>query len=116
MPIYEYRCETCRRRVERFFKNLADAASPTCTHCGGSSLTRLMSRVTVIKSWGSSLASPENLMDDIDENDPVAMQSWMRRIKEELGDESPELNEMDMLDAGVSPSDFHDHGEGEELF
>ena len=108
MPIYEYRCGGCSRRVEIFFRSFSGAHSPSCPNCGSSSLTRLVSRVTVVKSWGSSLASPD-AMGEVDENDPEAMGGWMRRIKEEMGVENPELDEMDMMDAGISPHDDHGH-------
>ena len=107
MPIYEYRCESCHRKVELFFRTVSQADAPVCPQCGGASLTRLVSRVTVVKSWGSTLAGPESF-GDVDEDDPEAMQAWMRRIKEGMGDEHPELNEMDLMDAGISPHD-HDH-------
>jgi hypothetical protein len=57
----------------------------------------------VVKSWGSTLNPPESLMEGVDENDPKAMMDWMKRVKGELGDEAPELDELDMMDAGVSP-------------
>ena len=117
MPIYEYRCQECRRRVEVLVKTFsAAAATPACPRCGSDKLRRLVSRVTVIKSWGSSLydGGMESL-DDVDENDPEAMQGWMRRVRAEMGDDTGDLSELDMLDLGITPDDdhghFHDHGD-----
>ena len=115
VPIYEYRCQDCRRRVEVLTKTFsAAAATPACPRCGGDKLRRLVSRVTVIKSWGSSLydGGMESL-DDVDENDPEAMQSWMRRVRSEMGDDTGDLSELDMLDLGVTPDDDHGHNHGD---
>ena len=115
MPIYEYRCQECRRRVEVLVKTFSAAATtPACPRCGSKELQRLVSRVTIIKSWGSSLmdGGMESL-GDVDEEDPQAMQSWMRRLRGEMGDESGDLNELDMLDLGIAPDEgdhFHDDG------
>ena len=113
MPIYEYRCQDCRRRVEVLVKTFsADATTPSCPRCGSAQLHRLISRVTVIKSWGSSLydGGMESL-GDVDENDPQEMQAWMRRMRVEMGDDTGDLSEMDMLDLGIAPDEgdhFHD--------
>lgn len=108
MPIYEYRCRKCESKVELFFRSFSSAESPACPNCGAISLTRLISRVTVVKSWGNSLISP-NAMGEVDEDDPEAMAGWMKRIKEDMGVENPHLDELDLMDAGISPHD-HDHG------
>ena len=113
MPIYEYRCGGCNCKVEIFFRSFSGADSASCPNCGSTSLTRLISRVTVVKSWGGSLVSPGD-MGEVDEDDPEAMQGWMRRIKEEMGVENPELDEMDLMDAGISPHD-HDDDHGHDL-
>ena len=34
MPIYEYACEKCRRRIERIQK-VSDPPCKKCPHCGG---------------------------------------------------------------------------------
>jgi hypothetical protein len=65
----------------------------------------------VVRSWGNTPDPPESLLDGVDEDDPEAMQGWMKRIKQELGDDAPELNELDLLDAGISPGDT---GAGDE--
>lgn len=45
MPIYEYECPACRRRVSLFFRSLATVeADPACPRCGARGLTRRMSR------------------------------------------------------------------------
>ena len=50
MPIYEYECHDCRRRVSLLVLRPSAAPPPTCPRCGGSALSRLMSRFATVKS------------------------------------------------------------------
>ena len=87
MPIYEYRCEDCGRRSS--FLVLKGDFRPVCKSCGGGNLTRLISRVTFLRSeqdrW-ERLADPSRL-GDLDENDPRSMARWMKMMGKELGDD-----------------------------
>ncbi len=47
MPIYEYRCADCQRKVSVFFRSFATVGDPACPRCGGSKLERLFSRVVM---------------------------------------------------------------------
>lgn len=89
MPIYEYECGDCRRRVSLLVRNLAAAAAPACPRCGGSRLTRLMSRFATVKSEDARL---ESLADsasfgDLDENDPASVARFMKKMGREFGDD-----------------------------
>ena len=108
MPIYEYRCEACNRRLELFFRSYEQSQSPLCSSCGSASPTRLVSRVTVVKSWGGSMGDPGDF-GDVDEDDPRAMEQWMMDVKRGMGDPDPHLNELDMMDGGIDAHP-HDHG------
>src|SRR5437899_6141023 len=57
MPIYEYRCADCRRRVSLFYQTFtaASGATPTCPNCGSTNLSRLVSRVFQLKSEDAQL-------------------------------------------------------------
>jgi putative FmdB family regulatory protein len=121
MPIYEYRCHDCRRRVNLFYRSFAAIEDdPTCPRCGGTRLTRLISRVAVVRSEESrldALADPSAL-GDLDENDPKSMARWMRKMSAEAGEEMPpEFGEViDRLESGQSPEEIEesmpDLGEG----
>lgn len=109
MPIYEYRCHSCRRRVSIIWRSFAEAeqGQPVCPRCGGGPLTRLISRVRVIRSMGGSLddlTDPSSLA-DLDENDPRSMARLMRRMADETGEElGPEMEEViGRLEAGEDP-------------
>lgn len=112
MPIYEYVCHDCRRRVSIFWRTFSEAESgtPQCPRCQGTHLTRLVSRVSVVRSEESrldDLADPSNLP-DLDENDPRSIARWMRKMSSELGEDlGPEFDEViDRLEAGQSPEEI----------
>ncbi|MEJ5199823.1 MAG: zinc ribbon domain-containing protein [Anaerolineae bacterium] len=109
MPIYEYTCLDCKRRVSLLWRSFADAESrqAVCPRCGGTNLTRLISRVSVVRSEESrldSLADPSNLS-GLDENDPKSLARFMRKMANETGEDlGPEFTEVvERLEAGEDP-------------
>ncbi len=109
MPIYEYRCHDCRRRVSILWRSLSEAESgeARCPRCGGTRLTRLVSRVAVLRSEEARL---DALMDtdglgDLDENDPKSIARWMRKMSKEIGEDAGEEFEevVGRLEAGQTP-------------
>jgi len=124
MPTYEYRCSNCGRRVSIFqtFKEYGEEPVH-CPKCGGENLTRLISRVRVLRSEESrldSIADP-SAWNGFDENDPQAMARMMRKMGNEMGEEMPpEFDEVvDRLESGENPEDIErdmpDLGGGTEL-
>lgn len=112
MPIYDYYCRTCRRRVSLFYRTLsaAAAAAPICPQCQGQELRRLVSRVAVVKSEEARLdaLSDPSMLDGFDEEDPRALARMMRRMSDELGEGmDPEFDEViDRLESGQAPEDI----------
>lgn len=91
MPIYEYRCEACGRKVSVLAKRMGEEAD-RCPRCGGRPLVRLYSRFALARSEESRL---ERLADDatlsgLDENDPKSVARLMRRMGSELGEDAGE--------------------------
>lgn len=89
MPIYEYRCNQCKRRVSILVMKVGDQQGLSCTFCKSKDLTRLFSRFATIRSEESrleSLADPSNLA-GLDENDPKSMARWMKKMGRELGED-----------------------------
>lgn len=117
MPIYEYRCRDCKRRVQILTLRASEKVDPLCDRCGGRNLDRLMSRFALSRSEESrldSLADPSSFA-DVDENDPRSVARWMRRMGKELGDEvgGPEFDEMvDELESGEEPDASEGNGGG----
>ncbi len=109
MPVYEYRCHGCKRRVSVFFRSFNAVSEPVCPQCGSTQLTKLVSRVAVMKSEETrldELADPSNLA-GLDENDPKSIARWARKMGQEMGEDlGPEYDEMvERMEAGEMPDD-----------
>jgi putative FmdB family regulatory protein len=110
MPIYEYRCGNCKRRVSIFFRSFSAIGEPRCPNCDSSNLTRLVSKVAALKSEESrldALSDPASF-GDVDENDPKSMARFMRKMGGEMGEDmGPEFDEMvNRLESGESPEEI----------
>jgi len=88
MPIYEYFCRKCRRKMS--FLVLSPASfRPVCSFCKGEDLEQLFSRFASPKSEESrleSLADPASLS-GLDENDPSSVARWMKKMGREMGED-----------------------------
>jgi putative FmdB family regulatory protein len=92
MPIYEYHCADCRRRVSLLIMRLSNPEPPHCPRCGGVELTRLMSRFATVRSEEDrleSLADPSQI-GDLDENDPRSVARFMKKMGSEFGEDAGE--------------------------
>jgi putative FmdB family regulatory protein len=97
MPIYEYECEKCRRRSSVLTMRVSEKVHPVCSHCGATTMHRLMSRFASPRSEEArmdALADPSNLS-GLDENDPKSVARMMRKMGQQMGDEfsGPEFDE-----------------------
>src|SRR5436309_7187692 len=89
MPIYEDESADCRRRVSLLLRSISSAAAPACPRCGGTALTRLMSRFATVKSEDARLESLADTgsLGDVDENDPASVAKFMKKMGKEFGDD-----------------------------
>jgi putative FmdB family regulatory protein len=118
MPIYEYTCADCHRRVSLFYQTFSSAAAavPSCPNCGSLNLTRLVSRVFQLKSEDAQLddlADPSSF-GDLDENDPRSVARWARKLGDQMGEDlGDDWGEMvDRLEAGEDLDDAGLDGAG----
>jgi putative FmdB family regulatory protein len=132
MPIYEYRCEDCGRKVSLFFGSFsvaerrAEAGEIECPRCGGRKLARLMSRVNMVKG-GDALSEDDmpdmdemgGMFDGLDDDDPRSVARWARRMKDSLGEEAdmgPEFDQaLARIEAGEDPDKVMDDMDPEAL-
>ncbi|MFQ5804230.1 MAG: zinc ribbon domain-containing protein [Candidatus Methylomirabilales bacterium] len=101
MPIYEYECRDCRRRVSLLILNIHNPPPLRCPRCGGEHLTRLLSRFARLRTDEERierLADPSRL-GDLDEDDPQSIRRWVKRRAKEMGDELGEEFEPMMEEA-----------------
>lgn len=89
MPIYEYECHDCRRRVSLLVRRLSSPETPACPRCGSTALSRLMSRFATVKSEEARLESlaEGGGLGDLDEGDPTSVARFMKKMGREFGDE-----------------------------
>lgn len=106
MPIYEYRCEACGRVSSFLLLRASEEVNPFCRQCGSKEVTRILSRVAVLKSEEQRM---ESLLDPskfsgLDENDPASIERVMKKMGRELGDELGEGFEESMEEAMAEES------------
>lgn len=113
MPIYEYDCQGCRRRVSLLIRSLTSAEAPRCPRCGNAELARLMSRFATPKSEDARLeaAADPSQFGDLDENDPGSVARFVKRMGEEMGEDLGDDLDAAMDEAsGDDGSDMGDLG------
>jgi putative FmdB family regulatory protein len=89
MPIYEYQCKDCGRVSEFLITKTDEVFTPQCKRCKGKKMTRVLSRVRVVRSEESrmeSLADPSK-WSGLDEKDPKSIARWMKKMGKEMGEE-----------------------------
>src|SRR5438874_12494138 len=119
MPIYEYRCENCRRKVSLFFGSFSvaerqiGAGEIECPHCGSKKLQRLISRVNMVRGENalSEDAMPDmdsvgdGMFDGLEDDDPRSVARWARRMKDSLGGDADMGPEFDQALARIEAGD-----------
>ena len=114
VPIYEYDCRGCRRRVSILVRSLSSQEAPRCPRCDSAELHRLMSRFATVKSEDArldSLSDPSQF-GDLDENDPRSVARMMKRMGDEMGEDLGEDLE-GAMDEAMAEGDGDGQGAGE---
>jgi len=89
MPIYEYRCDECRKTFSVLCRISELAEHPPCEKCSSARTRRLVSRVRTIRSEDQileSMADPTTLS-GLDENDPRSVARWAKKMAREMGED-----------------------------
>ncbi|HJV54362.1 MAG TPA: zinc ribbon domain-containing protein [Methylomirabilota bacterium] len=113
MPIYEYECGGCRRRLSLLIRTREAAEAPRCPRCGSAELSRLMSRFATVKSEDArldSLSDPSSF-GDLDENDPRSVAQFVKKMGSEMGEDlGPDLDAA--MDEAMTEGETGSDGEG----
>jgi len=121
MPLYEYRCNACRRKASVFFRSLSSVEEdPACPTCGVRGMTRLVSRFWSHRSrttdtgwdhdWTDAGAGfgdePYGDMFE-EEGDPVEFARQTREMAAAFGEPlEPQLDTaMRRIESGADPED-----------
>ena len=114
MPIYEYRCGDCGKISEFLILKTEDQSMLQCGRCKSRRLSRVLSRVRVIRSEESrieSLADPSK-WGGLDEKDPKSVARMMKRMGKEFGEEMGDVNMGEMEQAIEEEMTGSNHPEG----
>lgn len=109
MPVYEYICGGCGRRVRLFMSYVEyDQAAPACPHCASRELRRRVGRVSVSRSEASRLdaLTDDGAISGLADDDPRALGRYMRQMSREMGEDmGTEFDEVvGRLESGESPA------------
>lgn len=106
MPIYEYWCHHCRRKVTLYLP-LSHQSTPDCPQCQGNALQRLFSTFSVRKTDKDiyeNILNDSQLTEGMLNNDPKALAEWNKRMSR--GEKvAPEYEDMvEKMERGDMPT------------
>ena len=112
MPVYEYNCQGCKRKVSVYVRRFEDASSAVCPKCGSKEMQRLFSTFSVKKTYMDiyeDILTDRQLTQGLMRSDPRALSDWNRRMSRGMEDNTmaPEYEEMvERMDKGEFPADM----------
>ncbi len=115
MPIYEYICLDCRRRLSFFIRRQEETDELKCSYCNGVRLQRIMSRFASFKSEEErleSLADPGS-WSGLDENDPKSIAKFIKKMGSELGEDISKDEIDQMADEAAREAETGFSGDGD---
>ncbi len=97
MPLYEYRCGGCGKKVTLLVRGFERSADSCCPNCSSQELKRLFSTFRVArtdKDRYEDILGDQQLVRRMESNDPKALVEWNKRMSG--GDDSvaPEYEDM----------------------
>lgn len=106
MPIYEYRCQNCARKVTLLVGMIAAADEEVCPHCGSRNLSKLVSRFRRGRTEDDRVDEMADRLEVMGEPEsPSAIRSLVkemgRAMDEDFSDEMEEMFEVDMENPGI---------------
>jgi len=109
MPVYEYNCQGCKRKVSVYFKSF-DTSSAVCPKCGSKDMQKIFSTFKVKKTYMDvyeDILSDNQLERGLLRNDPKALSQWNKKMSMGMEDDymAPEYEEMvERMDRGEFPA------------
>jgi putative FmdB family regulatory protein len=97
MPIYEYRCNNCRKEFGQLFLNPKEIDNARCRYCNSKNITRLLSSFSVHQTEESRLSNFETSKprgaDFYKDSRNIGV--WAKKRMRELGvDLGPKMDEI----------------------
>lgn len=110
MPLYEYWCYRCRKKVTLYLRGFS-SSGVSCPQCGTGDLRRLFSTFSVRKGDKDiyeGILTDSQLVKGMMQSDPRALAEWNKRMSRGMDEEiAPEYEEMvGRMEAGEWPTDL----------
>jgi putative FmdB family regulatory protein len=115
MPIYEFVCRNCHRRISFLIRDISAPFVPKCSYCGNTNLSRVISGFAYHKSlktvWEESGEPARHPSDDY-YRDPRNIGRWVEKKFQDMGQELPPQiqEEIQAAREGVLPEPLKDLG------
>lgn len=98
MPVYEYQCTRCRRKITVLARSIYHSTQPVCPLCGGDTF-RLFSTFITRRTFQDDyedILSDGRLVRGLENNDPRALAEWGRKMSRSMESDGvgPEWEEM----------------------
>jgi len=105
VPIYEYRCQDCRKKFSALVGVVAQSDDEKCPHCGSAHTAKLVSRFARLRSEDDRVDALADQLETMGEPDsPRQMREMVREMgkamDEDLSDEMEEMFEEDLGGGG----------------
>jgi putative FmdB family regulatory protein len=122
MPIYEYRCNNCHRKVSFLIQGFSPPQDLKCKWCQSKNLTRIFSTFGIRKSTAErdksiyeDILGDSRLTSAVEAGDPRALAEWNKKMSQGMNEElSPEHEEMvERLEHGESPYEVAERAKGQ---
>ena len=97
MPIYEYRCNSCKREFSVLVLSQKDLSEVCCKRCKEKDITRILSRIRIHQTEGERLTNFNTSKRQGDEfyKDSRNVGLWAKKRAKELGaDLGPQFDEV----------------------
>jgi putative FmdB family regulatory protein len=115
MPIYEFVCRNCQRRISFLIRDISAPFVPKCSSCGNTNLSRVVSGFAHHRSlrtvWEESGEPTMHPGDDY-YRDPRNIGRWVEKRFQDMGQELPPQiqEEIQAAREGVLPEPVKDLG------
>ena len=115
MPIYEFVCQNCHKRLSFLVRDISAPFTPKCSSCGNTNLSRVISGFAYHKSlktvWKESDDPTMHPSEDY-YKDPRNIGRWVEKKFEDMGQElPPQIQEkIQSTREGVLPESLKDLG------
>ncbi len=89
MPIYQFDCAGCSKRVDILFRSVNSTKTPACPECGSKKLKRVMSRVARVRTAKQRFEEIDHARESaaLGSADPGSFARWARRVGSEYDEE-----------------------------